>query len=183
MKSRSARFNINFWLALTLGLVLSACSSTDPPKKTGNQKKGKEAALLYLYMETPLDGTQYTREVAIPRGSSTKISMEVSPLLDNGSLLEASIVDIDKFGSFAIRLQFNQHGILAIDNATTGNRGRHLGILCHFGKERWLAAPVISRRISDGFLQFVPDATRAEAEYIVLGLNNVAKKLKKSGAL
>ena len=42
---------------------------------------------------------------------------------------------------------------------------------------RWLAAPVISHRISDGVLVFTPDATREEAEEIALGLNNVSKKV------
>jgi len=45
--------------------------------------------------------------------------------------------------------------------------------------ERWLAAPVISRRIPDGVLVFTPDASRAEADDIVLGLNNIAREVEK----
>ena len=56
-----------------------------------------------------------------------------------------------------------------------------IAIFSQFGEEmkdyRWLAAPVINRRISDGVLVFTPDATREEAEEIALGLNNVAKKV------
>jgi murein DD-endopeptidase MepM/ murein hydrolase activator NlpD len=41
---------------------------------------------------------------------------------------------------------------------------------------RWLAAPIITRRISNGVLVFTPDCSREEADQLVLGLNNVAKE-------
>ena len=61
--------------------------------------------------------------------------------------------------------------------------GKRFAIFCKFGEhlknERWLAAPVISRRIADGVLIFTPDATREEADEIVLGLNNVGREVEK----
>ena len=45
-------------------------------------------------------------------------------------------------------------------------------------ENRWLAAPVIPSRIGNGVLTFTPDASREEADQIVLGLNNVAKKVQ-----
>jgi hypothetical protein len=36
-----------------------------------------------------------------------------------------------------------------------------------------------NKRISDGVLVFTPDASREEADRIVLGLNNVAKEAQK----
>jgi hypothetical protein len=45
-------------------------------------------------------------------------------------------------------------------------------------ESRWLAAPVIPRRISNGVLTFTPDASREEADLIAIGLNNVAKKVQ-----
>ena len=45
---------------------------------------------------------------------------------------------------------------------------------------RWLAAPVISRRIDNGVLVFTADCERDEADQLVLGLNNVAKQIHKS---
>ena len=57
-------------------------------------------------------------------------------------------------------------------------------IFCQFGeklgKARWLAAPVISRRNSNGLLVFTPDADREEAAEIELGLNNLARKTQPS---
>ena len=38
-------------------------------------------------------------------------------------------------------------------------------------------APAVSKRISDGLFVFTPDASREEADEIVMGLNNVAKKM------
>ena len=58
---------------------------------------------------------------------------------------------------------------------------RRLAIAAQFGEKevqmRWLAAPVIRKRVTDGILAFTPDASREETELIVRGLNNVAVKL------
>jgi hypothetical protein len=45
-------------------------------------------------------------------------------------------------------------------------------------ESRWLAAPIVRKRIGDGKLIFTPDATREECDTIVTGLNAVAKKVK-----
>jgi hypothetical protein len=42
---------------------------------------------------------------------------------------------------------------------------------------RWIAAPVIHGRISNGSLVFTPDASREEADEIARGLTNIAKKI------
>jgi len=71
-----------------------------------------------------------------------------------------------------------------LESITTANRGKRIAIFTQFGvekaaKQRWLAAPMIARRLTDGVLIFTPNATREEADEIVLGLNNVASKIKK----
>ena len=45
---------------------------------------------------------------------------------------------------------------------------------------RWLAAPLIRQRISDGTLSFSPDASREEMERLVFGLNEALRKEKHS---
>lgn len=182
MKLHPARFNTYFCVVASL-LLLTACATTENPKDMGNKKKGKEQALIRLHLETNPDGTAYTTTIKVPRGESRGINVEVNAFLDSGSLLEAALIETDQFGGYAIRLQFNQHGIFALDTVSSSNRGRRVAILGVFGDTRWLAAPVMNRRISNGLLQFTPDVTREEAQYIVLGLNNVAAKLKKKGAL
>jgi hypothetical protein len=42
---------------------------------------------------------------------------------------------------------------------------------------RWIAAPKMQYRITNGLFVFTPDTTHEEAERIVRGLNNVAKKI------
>lgn len=183
MKFQSLGFNINLCLGLALAFWLSACKAPGTAEPKPHQKPGKEQALLALHLETHADGTPHSSNITVPRGATTPLSVEATPFLDSGSLLEAAVVETDKFGGFAMKLQFNQHGIFALDTITSANRGRHLAILCQYGDKRWLAAPLITRRVSDGLLQFAADVSREEADYIVRGLNNVAAKLKKKGAL
>jgi hypothetical protein len=67
-----------------------------------------------------------------------------------------------------------------LEQYTASNPGKRVAIFSQFGKKldqaRWLAAPVIYRRISDGVLTFTPDTDLKEAEEIELGLNNHAKE-------
>ena len=74
-----------------------------------------------------------------------------------------------------------RRGKWLLEQKTTTNPGKHIAIFAEWGKKlkesRWLAAPVIPRRISNGVLTFTPDATREEMEQLVLGLNNLAAKM------
>jgi hypothetical protein len=58
--------------------------------------------------------------------------------------------------------------------------GKRYVVFSQFGvkakETRWLAAPRFNRLVSDGILQFTPDASREEADEIAKGLNNLAKK-------
>jgi hypothetical protein len=86
---------------------------------------------------------------------------------------------IEALGSFQIMVQFDRRGTWLLEQYTTAHRGRRIGIFSQFGDARWLAAPMMNKRISDGVLVFTPDASREEADRIVLGLNNVAKEAQK----
>ena len=78
----------------------------------------------------------------------------------------------------SIFVQFDRRGTWLLEQYTTANRGRRIAIMSQFGQVRWLAAPKISKPITDGTLVFTPDATREEADRIVRGLTNVAKKMQ-----
>ena len=54
-----------------------------------------------------------------------------------------------------------------------------IGIWARYTEARWLAAPMITRRITNGLFVFTPDCSREEAERIVLGLNHVARQTHK----
>ena len=61
---------------------------------------------------------------------------------------------------------------------TGRGKDRRIAIFSQFGPARWLGAPIYQQKISNGVVFFTPDASRSEAERIVRGLNNVARKLK-----
>jgi hypothetical protein len=90
-------------------------------------------------------------------------------------------------GGFALRLRFNRHGSWVLEQYSSGNPGKRFAIFSQFvtppgenlNEGRWIAAPRVKGRIADGTLIFTPDATREEAEQIVLGLSNIARELEK----
>ena len=167
MKIKFARFNI--YLCLSLGLMwLGAGCQSD---------KKKDVTTLELHLEVNKDGSEDNVTVPIFRDHPIFVNMDKEFFLDGVDVSEAKVVD--DLGGFKIRLQFNWRGTLVLDSATTANVGKRVGVVCHFGQTRWVAAPVIRKQIADGVFEFTPDASREEAEKIVKGLNDVAADLKK----
>lgn len=170
MKRGTWRFNLIMALLL---LPLLGCQSTSP-----DGEKAKDASYLRLHLETFPDGTHRTQVVPVYRASPVEICIFTQPFLSEVDIDRAWVVD--EPGSFAIRIQFEEkHGARVLDMTTTAYKGQRVAIYADFGQARWLAAPVITRRVSDGMLTFTPDATREEADRIVSGLNRVADKLRK----
>ncbi len=177
------RFN-HYLLGALLACALAGCATSE------KSKEKKEATSVRLFLESDFDTGGKTETVPIFRASPTLVQIQKTPFLDEGSLTDAQVVQT--VGGFAIALRFNFHGSLSLENVTTSYRGRRIAVYALFTESRWLAAPMITQTITDGTLVFTPDATRAEAERIVRGLNNVAIKLgnrtkdgrpKKEGAL
>jgi len=138
--------------------------------------KKKEASTIRLHLEVGTDGTDRNTRVLVNRDNPIFLNVEKDPFLTEHYLKSASVLDV--MGGFAIFLQFDQKGTWLLEQYSTANKGRRVAIGSQFGETRWLAAPVFTKRITDGTLVFTPDATRAEADRIVLGLNNVAKELQ-----
>ena len=166
------RFNIYLMAALA---TLMACGCQSPEKK-----KKKELATLHLYIETNPRGLEQTQVASILRESPFDVTVKKTPFLTEANVAQAEVVNT--VGGFAISVQFNNEGKMLLEQYTAANLGRKIAVFCQFGKDlahhRWLAAPAISRRNSNGLFVFTPDASREEAEEIVLGLNNVSKKLR-----
>ena len=168
MKTSLARFNIYLLLA---AVVLGwGCKTPE------ERKRSKEASTLRVYLEVSRGG-DHSSGVPIYRQNPIRIEVEREPLLTEADLAHASVVDLP--GGFAIEAQFNGHGALILEGATVAHRGQHLAIQSDFGEHRWLAAPLITHRITNGGLVFTPDASREEAERIVRGLTNVVFKIRK----
>jgi hypothetical protein len=166
MASRRVRFNSYLLLAL-VALCGAGCKSM----------KKKEATTLRLHQEVNADGGQRSSPVPVYRASPMYVNVEKEPFMNEEHVTKASV--IDALGSFQIMVQFDRRGTWLLEQYTTAHRGRRIGIFSLFGEARWLAAPMMNKRISDGVLVFTPDASREEADRIVLGLNNVAKEAQK----
>ena len=169
MVIRPSRFNIYLLCAATL-LSVTGCQST----KT---KEEKQTATLRVHQETnplPLDQSE---RVTVLRHAPMYIEIERSPFLSEAQVASARVVDNQD--GFALQIQFNQQGQWLLEQYSSANTKRRFAIRSQFRVstnvfDRWLAAPVIGRRIVDGVLVFTPDTDRTEAEAIARGLNNVA---------
>ena len=170
-------FNIYFRLTIAL-MLLSGCQSPETKRK-------KQFSMLDIHIETNRDSSDRNKLAPISREHPFMVNIEKTPFLTQNEVQQAKV--IDDLGGFALSIQFDRQGSWLLEQYSTGNVGRHFAIFSQFAtppdqklnKGRWLAAPIIRQRISNGVLVFAPDATREEAEQIALGLNNLAKSLKK----
>jgi hypothetical protein len=170
MKLPLSRFNII--LALLL-LLPGGCKTTE------EKKKAKEATFLRFHVETNVDGTAHNTRVPIYRAQPMLLGVERDAVLDEGFMDKVELVAADEFGNHAIKITFDDNGKRRLDNVTSMYKGRRLAVQARWTEDRWLAAPLITKRITDGVFIFTPDASREETERIVAGLKNVIAKLKK----
>ena len=179
MKICGRGFNIIFSVIAGAGLLISiGCQS---PEK----RQLKQETSLRVHLEAPYDRSDRTQKVPIWRADPIMINIEKQPFITEWNVKEAKVVET--VGGFMISIQMDQHGSWALENYSSTSYGKRFAIFTQFDIDtdkktnymRWLAAPKISTRISDGVLVFTPDANREEAYNIVLGLNNVARKIEK----
>ena len=161
-------------------LFLLAVALSAGCKTSEERSRDKAITTFRLHLESDQGGTDSTAVIEI---AGAQLYVNNSPFLDETSVTNAAVVDT-RDGGFAVQVRYDRHGTLVLDAMTTENRGRHLAIFTQFGPgklehKRWLGAPSIGSSITGGVLIFTPNSTRAEAEQVVQGLNNVAKKLKK----
>jgi hypothetical protein len=170
---RAVRFNLYFW-GIALALCGAGCASS-------KNKEEKLPATLRLHMETnPLPGDR-SEEVLVLRAAPMPITIEKAPFLNESQIAEAAVVDTPE--GFVLLVQFNRQGTWLLEQYSAANSHRRVAIRSQFRIstnvfDRWLAAPMVRGRISDGLISFTPDADRSEAEVIARGLNNVAKKVQ-----
>jgi len=171
MVIRPLRFNIYLPLCLAL-VVLTGCQSAE-------SKHHEQLATVRVYLASNTEMADLTEVVSVSRATPISVRVVKSPFLNEGMLAAASLVE--EHGGFALKLEFNNFGRTILEQYSATYQGQRFAIRSQFGVEpdvvdRWLGAPRIPRRIKDGVLIFTPDADRAEAEQIVIGLNNHAKK-------
>jgi hypothetical protein len=164
---------IGFWAFNSYLLVVAAlmlgCQLGD--------KKKKELSTFRIHVETNPDGTGRNEPVRIGRAAPFAVNIEKEPFITEYHVENASV--IEALGGFQIMIQLNRQGAWLLDQYSMASRGKQAAIFSDFGEARWLAAPKLSRRMSDGVLVFTPDATREESDRMVRGLNNMVKQIKK----
>ncbi len=163
------RFN-TYLLAAALVAMLAGCQTAD-------SKRGKQLATLRFHVEVNRDAGDRSESVTISRAARIQINVDKEPFLNEAYVARAKV--LDAMGGFILSVQFDHRGTLMLEQNSATNPGKHLAIAAQWGEKekqvaRWLAAPIIAHRISEGLINFTPDATREEAEEIAHGLNNVA---------
>lgn len=171
MVTRLTRFN--FILLLPAFLVMFAGCQTP--------EEDKMRAVVRVHLEMNPDNSAMNKIVPIYRASPVSVNVQTSPFLTEASVEKADVMET--LGGFALKIQFDHMGAHLLEQYSAMNPGKRFAIYCQFGKKleesRWLAAPQIRGRISDGMLVFTPDCTREEADQIALGLKNVVGESKK----
>jgi|YNPNPStandDraft_1061719.scaffolds.fasta_scaffold01264_7 preprotein translocase subunit SecD len=163
------RLRFNYYLFAVLLLTAAGCASGP------DRKSRKEESVVQLFMEAEADIGDQTAVIQVVRSVPVPVRIYKRPFLDSSELVDAAVVDV--VGGFVVQLQFTAHGALVLEQVSTAHRGSRIAVFGIFPGGRWLAAPVVANRITNGVFVFTPDATREEAERLVRGLNNVAIRL------
>lgn len=170
MKVLARQFNIYLALAVLLGL---ACGC-----QTG---KKTSTAALRVHIEVSPDLTGASQNISVLRSDPVLVTIKREPILSEANIVSARA--FNAMGGFALEFKFDENGTWLLEQYSAANPGAHFVIFGQWGKKnsdgRWLADPVIGRRISNGTLVFTPDCSREEADQFALGLNNFAKKNRK----
>jgi hypothetical protein len=173
MKVCARRFNT--YLALTLALV-SFCGCL-----TG--KKLKDVGAVRVHLQTNPNDAGASDTVSVLRSDPVSVTIGHEPILTEANVVAARVMEVP--GGFAVEIQFDESATLMLEQYTAANPGRHLVIFGQWGEKvadgRWLAAPLITHRISNGLLAFTPDISHAEADRFVRGLNNLYAQTHKKG--
>lgn len=164
---RHSNWNLVIALALSLLLVGCATDANDPQK----------ISTIRLHLEVNPQMVRRNMVATVLRAHPEKITVAEEPLLHEGYVDAADIVS--EGDTFAIRLKFDDQGSRILANYTAINIGKRMAVLAQFPEIRWLAAPVITGRITNGVFTFTPDASLEECRRIVDGLEVVIRHRKK----
>ena len=165
------RFNLYFAPVAALLLAVSGCAYL----KSEFDDKPRAALRVHIESGVSASGTQ---KISLIRAQPVMVTVNSDPVLTEANVTAAKL--LDTAGGFAVELKFDETGGWALEEATAVNPDKHLVIFGQWSDKvadsRWLAAPLVAHRIGDAKLVFTPDASRAEMEVLVKGLNAEAKK-------
>ena len=144
--------------------------------------KDKRLATLRIHLEAGPEDSSRTTTIALYRAQPISMQVQQDPIFTEAHVAAARIVET--LGGFEMQIQLNREGTWLLQQYSASYSGKRYALFSQFGEKgkesRWLAAPQFVRILNNGLLQFTPDASREEADEIVLGLNNIAKKNEKN---
>ncbi len=182
--------SFNTYLAVSLALLALASLGC---KTAEERRRDHTHTTLWLHLETSAYSPD-TNHVMAVQIAGANLRCDSRPFLTEADVQGAAIVPAPEGGQ-SLRIEFSDHGRMVLDALTSQHRLQRILVFTQFGlvykssksktqvKKRWLAAPRITRRITDGVAVFTADATPEELDQLVLGLNNVAKENRKPWAL
>jgi len=161
-----------FNLYLLAALLLCGCATKD---------KDKNAFLGTLRVHIESSGTipDGGQKIKLLRANPVEVTVDSESILSEANILAVTLINTP--GGFAIKVKFDETGSWTLEQYSAANPGRHFAIFAQWDKNpgdgRWLAAPLITHRISDGTLVFTPDCSREEARKLMISVNLAAKKI------
>jgi len=165
------QFNTYLLLLALATLGHAGCETSEAAR----QKKESTRLRFHLQANPRVGGA--TVPATIDRANPATLLVSETPFLDERDVDRAELMNLN--GAYAIKVQFNRHGVFALDSASVTDREHKIAVFAQFGEGRWLGTITLSRRITDGTVMFAVDASPEEAERIVRGLNNTVARLKK----
>ena len=172
MNFYSRRFNLYFLPVVLLALV-SGCVSNP------FHHKDKPVGIVRIHIESEASNAGTTKTISVLRSDPVEVNISTDPILTEADVTKARLIE-SPGGGFDIELKFEETAGWRLQQFTAINPGKHLAIFAQWSEKkedgRWLAAPLILRHIDNGTLVFTPDASHEEAQKLVDGLNDAAKK-------
>jgi hypothetical protein len=173
MNFYAGRFNLYLLLLLMFSLAFDGCA-------TSKKKKHEPLGGIRVHIENSANAAGEGQTVSVLRADPVLVTIAKDPVLTEADLLRADLIETP--GGFSIELKFDETAAWTLEQFSAAYSGKHFVIYGQWGEKlkdgRWLAAPLITGRNASGVLAFTPDMTRDEAHQLVLGLNDVAKKIQ-----
>jgi len=116
-----------------------------------------------VHIEVSPDLTGASQNISVLRSDPVLVTIKREPILSEANIVSARA--FNAMGGFALEFKFDENGTWLLEQYSAANPGAHFVIFGQWGKKnsdgRWLADPVIGRRISNGTLVFHAPTARA----------------------
>jgi hypothetical protein len=164
------RFNLYF-LPAVLCLLVSGCALWHREHDFG--------AVLRIHVESESSAAGSNKTISVLRSQPMMLNISTDPILTESDVIGAALLDTPG-GGFSVEVKFEETAGWRLEQYTAINPGKHLAIFAQWSAKptdgRWLAAPLINRRMAGSELTFTPDASHEEVEELVKTLNVDAKR-------